>query len=276
MNNQGKPVEAVSPDEFLRLKQELEGVKTQLSAMRRRKSSLLAMAVHDLRTPLAIIQGYSQLLAADLSPHANAEAREFIANIVAHADCIGVITENLVMYDQVERGELRLSFARCDLVELVDQAIAQAEGLTSLKNLTLRRAEASTSIWALVDEKQIRRVLYNLLSHVIKYARPDSDLSISATRQDSFGRVILTDTHRYLNADVLACLFELVEDSQGEATILKGMDMGLVVARHVVEAHGGRLEALCEPEMGTTLLLSLPLAEEEPDDEEGSIATAHE
>jgi signal transduction histidine kinase len=246
--------------ELRRLRQELEQAQARLARMERRKSSLLAMAVHDLRTPLAIIQGYSQLLAADLSPDANAGAREYIANIVAHADSLEAMIENLVLFDQVERGELRISCDQCDLIDLVDQATAQVEGLMSVKNLAIRRRVSPNPVRVAADERQIGRVLYNLLSHAAKYARPESELTVEIEARDGFGRLSLRDPHLVMSHDALARLFDLVENGAKDGTALRGVDMGLVVARYIVEAHGGRLEASCKPHLGATLLLYLPLA----------------
>lgn len=250
-----------SEDELHRLSQELAQVKARLARLERRKSSLLAMAVHDLRTPLAIIKGFSQLLAADLSPNADADAREYIGNIVAHADSLGAMIENLVLFDQAERGELRITCDQCDLSELVDQAIAQVEGLTSLKNLTIRSRISVDPVRVAADEKQLGRVLYNLLSHATKYARLESELFVEVAAEDGFGRLALRDPHLFLNDNVLARLFDLVENGAKDGAALWGTDMGLVVARHIVEAHGGRMEASCERLSGVTLRLYLPLAD---------------
>jgi signal transduction histidine kinase len=216
------------------------------------------MAVHDLRTPLAIIQGYSQLLDVDLNSD-DPNIREYIANILAHADSLSAMIDNLVLYDQVEQGQLRLFLAECDLKVLVEQAMAQVEGLTSIKNLTIT-PDFTFSPTVTVDEKHINRVLYSLLGHAAKYAQPDSELFISASASGAFGQVSLRDPNFFLNEKKRARLFDLVENSQAGASSLRGMDMGLVVGRHIAEAHGGRLEATCKLDEGTTLHLYLPLA----------------
>jgi two-component system sensor histidine kinase VicK len=110
------------------------------------------------------------------------------------------------------------------------------------------------------DERQIGRVLYNLLSHAAKYARPESELTVEIEAKDGFGRLLLRDPHLVMSDDMLARLFDLVEDGAKNGTALRGTDIGLVVARHIVEGHGGRLEASCKPHLGTSLLLYLPLA----------------
>lgn len=247
-------------NEVRRLRQELAQAKAQLERLQRRKSSLLAMAAHDLRTPLAIIHGYSQLLAADLTSEADATIREYVNNIVAHSDSLENMVENLVALDQLEHGELRLSITQCDLNELTDHALAQVEGLTKLKNLDIVYHAGVSSLWIDADENQIGRVLYNLLSHANKYARPGSTLSIDITREGAFGRVQLGDSQRYLDAEILSRLFDLAEINRDTVAPLRGMDMGLVLARQVAEEHGGYVEASCEAGQGMKIRLYLPAA----------------
>lgn len=247
-------------NEVRRLRQELAQAKAQLERLQRRKSSLLAMAAHDLRTPLAIIHGYSQLLVTDLTSETDAIVREYVNNIVAHSHSLENMVENLVALDQLEHGELRLSITQCDLNVLAEHAIAQVEGLTELKNLDIIYHAAVTSLWIDADESQIGRVLYNLLSHVIKYARPGSILPVDITREGAFGRVQLGDPQRYLGAEILSRLFDLAEINRDTVAPLRGMDMGLVLARQVAEEHGGYVEASCEAGQGMKIRLYLPAA----------------
>lgn len=251
-------------EEILILTERLAEAEAQLAGLQRRKSSLMAMAVHDLRTPLAIIQGYSQLLAADLSSE-NESVREYITNIIAHAESLEKMVDNLMALDLLESGRFRLSINRGDLNERVSQAIAQVEGLTHLKEITISCPPFASSVWVKLDEDQMDRVLYNLLSHAIKYARPGSQLQVNVVQQvaqeGDFGRVTITDPNRQLNRENLSRLFDLVDIYQNEPASLRGTDIGLVLARLIAEEHHGRVEAIGESEKGVTFALYLPVAE---------------
>ena len=261
MNTPDSPAEvrAGQDDELRRLRRELAQVSLQLDLLQQRKTSLLAMAAHDLRTPLAIIQGYSQLLADDLLPDASPAVREYVINILAHAESLGNMIENLMSLDQLERNQLHLAVDCVELCELADQAMAQVEGLLLVKELSVENASSPVCVTA--DEGQIRRILYNLLSHTAKYARPSSTLRIEVTGDSAFGRVSLTDPNRFLNDETVARLFELVDVNTSGHTALRGMDIGLVFARQVVERHGGRVAAVSLPQSGTTLSIYLPVAD---------------
>lgn len=261
MNTPDSPAEvhAGKDDELRRLRRELAQVSLQLDLLQQRKTSLLAMAAHDLRTPLAIIQGYSQLLADDLLPDASPAVREYVVNILAHAESLGNMIENLMSLEQLERNQLHLAVDCVELCDVAEQAMAQVEGLLLVKELTV---ESDTSpVCVTADEGQIRRILYNLLSHAAKYARPASTLRLEVVGDGSFGCISLTDPNRFLTEDTVARLFELVDVNTSGQTALRGMDIGLVLARQVVARHGGRVAAASTPQTGTTLSLYLPVAD---------------
>lgn len=245
-------------EEIARLRQELTLVLARLEQTQQRKSSLLTMASHDLRTPLAIIQGYSQLLSSELAPAAGTDISEYLSNILAHTDLLSKMVENLVALDQYEREEIKLTLSRRNLNDLVDHALGQIEGLTALKNLGIIYDAPAMSTWVRVDEDEIRRAFYNVLSHAVKYARPDSQLRLGIGRRDGFYRIELHDPHRYLSAEMIARLFTLAQVGKDGIASMRGMDMGLVLTRHVIERHGGRVEATTEANRGMTIALYLP------------------
>ncbi len=255
--------EADESGELRRLRRELARTNAKLERLQRRKSSLLAMAAHDLRTPLAIIMGYSQLLELGLAADADPTIREYVTTIVAHAASLRNGIENLVVLDGMERGEVTVTPTRCDLVELIGQALAQVEGLMVVKALDVTVDMPPAPIWVMADEDAVGRALYSLLSHAEKYAREHGRLLISVSGDEQIGRVAVRDPDRRLSAETVARAFDLVEVGRDGRPAVRGTDLGLVVARHVAEAHGGRVEAASDDAGGTTFALSLPRAGEE-------------
>ena len=258
INNDGGPES--EPD---RLRLELEQARTELEALRRRKSSLVAMTAHDLRTPLAIVQGFAQLLASELGPDTDPAVDEYISNILAHSSSMEKMVENLVALDQYERGEINLKAERGNLNVLLDEALAQVEGLSAIKTLTISFRPAPAAAWVFVDVNQIGKALYNLLSHTIKYARPGSLIEIDITRAGEFLKVRFFDTNRRLTTDMIARLFNLGDMNPDGQNATGGMDMGLVLTRYIAEQHHGRIEATSRKGHGTTLDLFLPADHEE-------------
>lgn len=250
-------------NELTRLRRELIRLQAQLDRSHRRKSSLLAMAAHDLRTPLAIIQGYAQLLESELDGSADSATAEYLTNILAHSDSLGHMIENLVALDQIESGILPLSIAQYNLNELVEHALAQVEGLLKIKSLNFTYHGTVSPAWVEVDEHQLHRALYNMLSHASKYARPGTQLRIDVEPDGNYYRVQLHDSQRQMPADMLSKLFDLAEINHDGFASLRGMDMGLVFARHVAERLNGRVAATSAEGHGMTLALYLPISKAE-------------
>ncbi len=254
----GTPDNVMDVDDELRLlRHKVVELEALLNQFQLQQSSLLAMAVHDLRTPLTIIQGYAQLLSIELTPTRHPAIDEYTKNILVHAESLGIMIENLVALDQVEHRQLRLSPVQCDLNVLVDNVLAQVEGLLKVKNLQVS-FDVAPAAWIEGDEHQIRRSLYNLLSHTAKYARPDSQLRVAVEHDGPFCCVKFVDPNRSLTADALLKLFDVADVPQNGMASLYGMDLGLILARHIAEQHGGRVSASCSPGRGMTLSLYLP------------------
>jgi len=247
-------------DELVRLRREVAQLQKQLAQTQHRKSSLLAMAAHDLRTPLAIVQGFAQLLEGELRTDDNTAVTEYVTNILVHSDSLGHMIENLVALDQIESGRLRLSATTCNLNELVEFALAQVEGLLKVKSLNIAYRGAYAPAWVEVDEYQMQRALYNLLGHVNKYARPGTQLHVNIEREDAFYCVQLLDPQRQLPAEMLSRLFDLADINHEGIASLRGMDLGLVFVRYVAEQHSGRVAATCAAGYGMSLALYLPVS----------------
>lgn len=245
-------------DEQTRLRREILRLQAQLDRTQRRKSSLLAMAAHDLRTPLAIIQGFVQLLESEISASDGSAAAEYLTNILAHSDSLGHMIDNLVVLDQIETGQLSITTAKHNLNDLVENALAQVEGLLKIKSLSFAYRGTVVPAWVEVDEHQIQRALYNLLSHASKYARPGTQLHIDIEQEGAFYLVHLHDPQRHLPAQMLSKLFELADVNHDGFASLRGMDLGLVFTRHVAEQHHGRVTATSMAGQGMTLTLYLP------------------
>lgn len=261
---QSKPVsEDNESEELRRARRELERVKAKLERLQQRKSSLLAMAAHDLRTPVAIIQGYSELLAGTLAAETDPAVREYLTTIVAHATSLRHGIENLVALDQMERGEIQLAAVRCDLNELVAQALAQVEGLMTVKAVEVTIDAPPEPVWVMADEEQVGRALYNLFGHAEKYAREGGRLLFAVAADGEVGGVTVRDPNRVLPEAMVARAFDLVEIGRDGRAALRGTDLGLVVARRVAEAHGGRVAVQSDAGQGTTFALYLPRAAEE-------------
>lgn len=216
---------------------------------------LLGLAAHDLRTPLAIIQGYGGLLEGGLPPDADPLMREAVATIVAYAKSFQYLIENLTALEQSGREELRLSPMRRDLNELAGAALDEIGGLLAIKGLTVDRHLSPSAVWVEVDEKYVARALYALLAHAEKSARPGGALRVEVAGEGEFGRVSLSDPARPMPREGLDKLFRWERHA----------DVGLIAARAIVEAHGGRLTAHSAPGEDVTFTLYLPRVDEGDD-----------
>ena len=133
----------------------------------------------------------------------------------------------------------------------------------TVKSIDVSIDAPSEPVWVMADEEQVGRALYSLFGHAEKYARENGRLLFTVAVVEGMGLVTVRDLNRVLPEQLVNRAFDLVEVGRDGRAALRGTDLGLVVARRVAEAHGGRATVQSAAGPGTTFALYLPLAAEE-------------
>jgi signal transduction histidine kinase len=215
---------------------------------------LLADVTHELRTPLAVIQG--QLEGAIDGVYPRDEAH--LGGILEETRHMARIIEDLRILSLAESGGLRLQRQPVSLDEIVDDAVDAHGPPASAAGVTVRSTVPPDLPAADADPTRLREVLDNLLSNAIRYTPTGGEITVVAEREGpSDIRVSVRDTGRGLTAEELALIFERFHRSPDS----RGSGLGLAIARDLVRAHGGEISAESEgPGRGTTVRFTLPVA----------------
>jgi len=231
------------------------------------KSEFISVASHELRTPISVIQGYRDLLAdgslGEISRHQQQA-------LLAIRDCLTQLTrvaENATQVAQIEGERLRLQLVDSDLAQLVDQAIAVARAEAPTRKVTVVRELSPSLGRADVDEARIKEMLSHLVGNGIRFSADGGEVRVTGTG-DARGVVLqVRDNGVGFDAARLASLFDrsLIVREPGDPASAGsdefrpgGLGFGLAIARAVVEAHGGTIDAASEPGVGTLLTVRLP------------------
>lgn len=226
--------------------------------------SLLAMIAHDLRSPLAVIQGYSHLLEGDLPPDIPVESRGYLATIKAHATLLNHMIDSLVLVDQASQAQWPHHFARRYLADLVEPAVDEIAVLAAEKGVVFRIDAQGDPIGVDIDERAVRQALYNLLWYAIQNARPGGEVSLGIDSVDRFARITLCDPRCESLQDTDLATLLIIPDPDGNREImaLGVSDLSLLAAGVVAVAHDGRLETAQGPQGGVVVRLYLPMSRE--------------
>ena len=244
---------------FLRLKEQDRTIRAQLEQVRRlqaAKDDLVALLVHDLRSPLAGIIAHLQLLQLDLQGE---KATDVQYALRAADTALGRLEETLQIR-LIEEGRLPIKRQRMDLSRAVDDTLEGLNAVAARKGVALRR-EVEGEPMFLLDEGLVRRALENLVSNALKYTAAGGDVLVGVHPGAGGVAVEVADRGPGIPAELRPHLFEKfgsLEAARGH--IRKGIGLGLYLVKLVAEGHGGAVSVEDRPGGGSIFRLTLGAA----------------
>lgn len=229
---------------------------TQAKALARMKDDFLAVAAHELKTPITALKGYAQLALKRLGDRPEiAPARRFLLTIDDQADRIASLVQKLLDVSRIHGGKLELHWSRFDLRELV-AVIAERVRLLAPRHQIDVTAPVALLVEA--DMQRIEQVLFNLLDNAIKYSPGGEAIAVELVEDDTNAIVTVTDRGLGIPADKLPYIFDRWYqahwDTHGD---YGGMGLGLYISKEIVEQHGGRIWAVSD-EHGSRIGFTIP------------------
>jgi two-component system, NarL family, sensor histidine kinase BarA len=239
----------------------------RLQEVDRIKSNFLATVSHELRTPLTSVIGYTEMLLEGLAGPLGDEQREYLTTILGKADqLLGLITAVLDA-SLLESGRGPASAEAIDLPELIGSVVAAFAPQAHKRTIAIEvRAEPRR---AQGDRRQIRQVLWQLVSNAVKFTpdggRIDIEVKLGPAGPAERRRgvhVIVRDSGIGIAGEQLAHIFEPFFQVDSSSTrSFGGTGLGLALAKAYVEAQGGRIWVDSTPGLGSTFTVSFPVAE---------------
>ena len=227
----------------------------QLRSLEKLRDDLTHMIVHDLRSPLAVICSFLDILELHEAQNLSASIQKLVAvarrSVKDLLDMIG----SLLDVSKMGAGEMKLQREPCDLDALIRAVLDTTQPLPGNRTVTLDAPESPVTVTA--DVGLIRRVLQNLLSNALKYTPAGGDVRIVVTPSLSEVRVEVTDTGPGIAPEYHQRIFEKFGQVE-DGTNRLGTGLGLTFCKLAVEAHGGRIGVESEVGKGSTFWLALP------------------
>jgi len=239
----------------------------------RLRNSLLATLSHDLRTPLAALQGLGETLALT-RPALTREQLDIARAITQEARRLAALVNNLLDMARIESGEVKLRKQWHAIEEVVGSALLAAKAALGQRRVDVRAAPDLPLVE--YDAILIERVLYNLVENAAKYTPPDATIAISAEAAGGDLVVRVSDTGPGIAKGQEDAIFDKFSRGVSESTT-PGVGLGLAISRAIVEAHGGRISAANSAGGGAVLTFTLPLGSPPvvPDEASASSAPGH-
>jgi PAS domain S-box-containing protein len=233
---------------------EVEDV-TEHKRIDRAKDEFIGLVSHELRNPLTVMIGSVQTaLTPGLSLQ---EIRFLLENAAEGGHSMEQIIINLLELSRYQANKLKLESARVDIKSVAQKVIEQLKLLHPLHSYILDLESRVFEVTG--DAIRIERILYNLIDNSAKYSRPGSPVTVRIESKGQMLAVSVIDQGIGIQQERIGELFEPFQRLIDQSESTKGLGLGLVVCKRLVEAHGGSINVHSTEGKGTTFVFTLPL-----------------
>lgn len=272
MANQAEAIGAENLDERLaeldphnelgRLVLSFNGLLARLQASFQTQRRFMADASHELRTPVAIIRGESEVALSNELRTAD-EYRESLAIVQDEGKRLARIVEDLFTLARADAGQYPVETSNMYLDETVGHCVRSVDSLATQRGLKLDYETSAHELFFSGDEGLLERMTLNLLDNAIKYTPRGGTVRVRLDRNGNSCKLVIADTGRGIPPDLQPRIFERFFRADQARSRDGGRDgsagLGLAIARWIAELHGGALALEKSNNQGSTFVISLPL-----------------
>ncbi|MCD4786453.1 MAG: cell wall metabolism sensor histidine kinase WalK [Candidatus Eremiobacteraeota bacterium] len=231
------------------------GFKAQLEEI---MVQFIANVSHELRTPLTSIKGYAETLLDGAMTDAGL-CHRWLQIIYDESQRLERLINDLLDLSMLEAEQVELHYKSVDIRKVIDHVIFILHPLAAKENIGIETDYQKDLPLVFVDEDRMKQVLLNLIHNAVKYSPEGSSITIEVSQMERETQVSITDRGTGIPQSHLNRIFErfyrVEKDKTGKTG---GRGLGLSIARHIVEIHGGTIGATSKPGNGTTFRFTIP------------------
>ncbi len=250
-------VQSRGNDELNQLAGSFNQMAEQLEQVENMRRRLIGDVAHELRTPLTAIKGYAEGLMDGVLPAAS----ESYQQIHAESERLNRLVDDLQELSRVESRTAQLDVHPVDSAILINTVIKRLQYQFDEKRVTLTSNLPREPIQLLADEGRVIQILTNLIGNALQYTPENGTVAVSIVREKDEARISVRDTGAGIPPEHLAKIFDrFYRVDKSRARSRGGSGIGLTIAKHLVEAHGGQIWAESAGEnKGSVFVFTLPL-----------------
>jgi PAS domain S-box-containing protein len=241
------------------LEQELRQQAESLHQASTLKDEFLAIVSHELRSPLNVMLGWTQMLRSkQLNESMIARGLETIER---NARAQVKLVEDLLDVSRIIRGKLYLNIRPVNLVSVIQAAVDSVEPAFTAKNIQIRTVLDESASFVSGDGDRLQQLIWNLLANSIKFTPQRGRIEVRLERISTNAVITVSDTGEGIRSNFLPYVFDRFRQAEQATTRYHGgLGLGLAIVRQLVEIHGGTVKADSLGEgKGATFTVTLPL-----------------
>jgi len=244
----------------VRLLEKEQRARAAAEAASRAKDEFLAVLSHELRTPLNAVYGWARMLrSGGLQGEAATRALDVITR---NANAQVQLIDDMLDVSRIVTGKMRLDVRPVDLHRVVEAALDAVRPAAEAKGLRVQSVLDPQALGISGDPDRLQQVVWNLLINAVKFTPRGGRVQVGLQRVGSHVEIVVSDTGQGIAPDMLPRVFERFQQADSTSTRRHtGLGLGLALVRHLVELHGGAVEAASVGEgHGATFTVKLPIA----------------
>lgn len=223
------------------------------------KTNFLSMMSHDLKTPIARIQGMADVVRSDPNPLSSRQT-EAVDTLRRSSDELLEFVSGVLNLGRIESKAIQLHLTSKDVNELVREVVNKLDYLARSKHIEIR-TELDTLFSIKFDVDLMRQVFSNLVENAIKYSPENTSILVTSEERDGWVTVQVSDQGPGIPKDELPHIFmKFYRSRNAKGSTIKGSGLGLYLAKYFVELHKGRIQVDSNLGQGTTFTVELPTA----------------
>lgn len=220
-----------------------------------RRNEFISMVVHELKTPITSLKGYSQLLGRRCERMGDADGMQLASRMDQQVKRLTGLIDDLLDINRMEGDRLRLRASEFAFDDLVEEVIADIQ-LTTEQHTLVKEGQTDATIQG--DRERIGQVLTNLLTNAIKYAPESEKIVIKLARDEQSVIASVQDFGPGIPDEQQAHVFEPFYRVEEQGSTASGLGLGLTIAANLIKRHQGKIWVESEEGAGTTFSFTLP------------------
>jgi PAS domain S-box-containing protein len=251
-------------DERERLLQSEQEARDAAEKANQLKDEFLATLSHELRNPLNVILGYSELLLRMPEISQSSRLTQMAEALRRNAHSQSQLINDLLDLSRLQRGKISLNQETVSLAAIIDNAVDTVRADASAKGISIRLNVSDQLLLVDGDRLRLQQIAWNLLNNAVKFTPGGGSIEISLSTENSTAVVAVADTGQGIDPIFLPHVFEMFRQADGSNSRKHGgLGIGLALVRQLVQLHGGTISAESEgANRGSRFIVRLPLLRE--------------
>ena len=228
-------------------------------ASRTRYQQAMQFVTHEMRTPLSAIQGSSELISRYALTD---EKRKQIATLInSESKRLARMVEVFLSVERLSAGQMELKRESIPVKQMVELCVERAHPLAERKRIAIQLEPIAEDLQLTGDRELMEYACYNLLTNAVKYSPRDTEVSVTARKVDGHIRIAVKDQGIGMDQKEVKQIFQkFYRTKKAEESGEAGTGIGLSIVQQIVEQHGGQIDVISQPGIGSCFTLVLPAA----------------